>query len=227
MSKISQYKREILAAIIGALLSAVLSLSVGYYNLKKTFELTQKKELRYSLHKDITLLRKVESELDENINLLLNNDYRIVIETEVVPMPSIPTENKEDEKFIKKLMTYYKFIMGGDLKKITKLNMPRNKFVIDAWEAGGPIVSNIEFGLIQSINDLYRKLLRINKLLEKVDYINTGDTYSSRTIKQLNRIIPELNSLINELSQKKLVELKNEIIKHMDMLRKEYSKIKL
>jgi hypothetical protein len=58
MIKLSNYKSEIIAAIFGAFTAALLSLAGGLYSMNKNFQLTQNKELLFSLRTDITALKE-------------------------------------------------------------------------------------------------------------------------------------------------------------------------
>jgi hypothetical protein len=221
---LSDYKKEILGAVIGALFAAVLSLGVGLYNLNKSFELTQKKELLFSLRTDITLLRNVERELDGNLHLLLNHDYKILLETEEVELPKLPVEDKKDEESVKQLTKYLESL-HGKVFKVTKIQYPPDKFVVDAWQPSGPTVSDIDFELIQMLNDFYRKLLRINKFIEGAGAISKDMLLFHAQLNTAKREIPHYNKAISEITQKKIINLKNKIAQEVNRLQKERNKI--
>jgi len=221
---LSDYKKEILGAIIGALLTAVLSLTIGIYNLNKTFELTQQKDLLFSLRTDITLLKNVERELDENLNLLLNQDYKILLETEPVKPPKIPFQNKEEEEFLKKIYEYFQYIHGRAYK-ITRAQYPSDKFVVDAWEPSGPTVSYIDFELTQLLNSFYRKLLRINTFIEGAHVISKGMLITEPQLNHTKNAIPSYNKMIGEITKNRIIQLKNMVAKEIIKLQEERRKI--
>ena len=223
--KISDYKKEILGAIFGALLAAVLSLTVGLYNLNRSFELTQKKDLLYSLKTDITLLKNVERELDENLNLFLNHNYQIVIEAEEITLPQFPVEDKKDEEFVK-MLTEYIEQLRGKMFKVTKIEYPPNKFIVDAWQPAGPTVSDIDFDLIQLLNDLYRKLTHINKFIDGANRISQGMMLLHSQFNTAKSSVPRYNKMVNEITQKNILNLKNRIAQELNRLQKERNKIK-
>ena len=223
--KFSDYKKEILGAIFGALLAAVLSLTVGLYNLNRSFELTQKKDLLYSLKTDITLLKNVERELDENLNLFLNHNYQIVIEAEEITLPQLPVEDKKDEEFAKKLAEYIEQFRGK-MFKVTKIEYPPDKFIVDAWQPAGPTVSDIDFDLIQLLNDLYRKLTRINKFIDGANEISQGMMLFHYQFNTAKSSVPRYNKMVNEITQKNILNLKNKIAQELNRLQKERNKIK-
>ncbi len=223
--KFSDYKKEILGAIFGALLTAVLSLTVGLYNLNRSFELTQKKDFLYSLKTDITLLKNVERELDENLNLLLNHNYQIVIEAEEITLPQFPVEDKKDEEFAKKLTEYIEQLRGK-MFKVTKIEYPPDKFIVDAWQPAGPTVSDIDFDLIQLLNDLYRKLTRINKFIDGANEISKGMMLLHSHFNTAKSSVPRYNKTVNEITQKNILNLKNRIAQELNRLQKERNKIR-
>lgn len=223
--KFSDYKKEILGAIFGALLAAVLSLTVGLYNLNRSFVLTQKKDLLYSLKTDITLLKNVERELDENLNLFLNHNYQIVIEAEEITLPQFPVEDKKDEEFAKKLAEYIERFRGK-MVKVTKIEYPPDKFIVDAWQPAGPTVSDIDFDLIQLLNDLYRKLTRINKFIDGANKISQGMMLFHYQFNTAKSSVPRYNKMVNEITQKNILNLKNRIAQELNRLQKERNKIK-
>jgi len=223
--KFSDHKKEILAAIFGALLAAVLSLTVGLYNLNRSFELTQKKDLLYSLKTDITLLKNVERELDESLNLFLNHNYQIVIEAEEITLPQFPVEDKKDEELAKKLIEYIEQFRGK-MFKVTKIESPPDKFIVDAWQPAGPTVSDIDFDLIQLLNDLYRKLTRINKFIDGANEISQGMMLSHSQFNTAKSSVPRYNKMVNEITQKNILNLKNRIAQELNKLQKERNKIK-
>lgn len=222
--KFSDYKKEILGAIFGALLTAVLSLTVGLYNLNRSFELTQKKDLLYSLKTDITLLKNVEKELDENLNLLLNHNYPIVLEAQEIALPQLPVEDKKDEEFAAKLTEYIEQLRGK-MFKVTKIEYPPDKFIVDAWQPAGPTVSDIDFDLIQLLNDLYHKLTRINKFIDGANEISQGMMLFHSQFNTAKSNVPRYNKMVNEITQKNILNLKNRIAQELNRLQKERNKI--
>lgn len=223
--RFSDYKKEILGGILGALIAAVLSLAVGLYNLNRSFELTLKKDHLYGLKSDISLLKNVERELDENLNLLLNHNYHIVLEAEEIKLPKFSVDKKEDEEFIKNLLEYIEPIRGK-LFKVTKIEYPSDKFIVDAWQPAGPTMSDIDFDLIQLLNDFYRKLTRINKFIDGAKEISQGMTIFFSQLNTAKNSVPLYNEMVNEITQKSILNLKNMVTKELDRLKKERNKIK-
>lgn len=227
---LSDYKKEILGAIIGGLLTAALSLAVGLYNLNKSFELTIRKDQLYSLKTDIYLLRNVEKELDENVNLLLNNTYKIEIETEEIELPNIPVSEGKDktkEREFNEFFNKYLQQLRCRIYKVTKIQHPPDEFIVNAWQLSGPPVSNINFELIQKLNELYRKLSRINKFIVNANGISDGMIISESTVNSIKNSVPEYNNAIADISQKNILNLKNEIAQELIRLHKERSGIVL
>jgi hypothetical protein len=223
--KFLDFKREILSAIFGALFTAVLSLAIGLYSLNRSFELTQKKDLLYNLKTDIILLKNVERELDENLNLFLNHNYQILLEAEEIPFLSFPVEDGEDEEFSKVLEDYFEQLFGK-MFKVTKFEYPPNKFIVDSWQPSGPTFSYIDFELIQLLNDLYRKLNRINDFLDNIYSISQGMTLPYSDFYTITAVsLPQFNKTVNEITQKSILNLKNRISQELVKLQKEYQDI--
>lgn len=226
--QLSDYKKEILGGIIGGLLTTALSLTVGLYSLNKSFELTLKKDLLYGLKTDIYLLNNVESELDENLNLLINHSYKIEIETEEIKLPSFPVDDKEDEESAKEMNEFvseYLQRLRGRMFKVTKIESPSDEFIVDAWQLSGPTVSNINFELIQKLNELYRKLTRMNKFIGGAKEISNGMTIFETNVNTLKSSVPKYNKMISDISQKNILNLKNEITQELNKLQRERSGI--
>jgi hypothetical protein len=228
--KFSYYKKEFVGGVFGALLTAVFSLSIGMHNLNKSFELTLKKDQLYSLKSDLTLLRNVERELDENLNLLLSHDYKIEYDTEEINTPEFPIGDGNDEEYEKKInemARQYMIQMIGHRFKVTKLEVPSEAFIVDAWQLSGPIVSNIDFELIQTLNELYRKLIRINSFIYSMKTLSVGMMIDEADINSIENGIPRYDRMLNEISKNTILDLKNVVAKELIKLQKEYSQIAL
>ena len=135
-------------------------------------------------------------------------------------------QNKEDKEFMKQLMEYLKQI-GGDFYKATKIELPPDKLVADAWQPSGPPVSDIEFELIQRLNDFYRKLSRANDFLKNMGAISQDMLLPKASVNSINYSVPQYNSVIGEITQKKILRLKNEIASEVNRLQKERTKIRM
>ena len=210
----SKYRTQILAAIIGALLSGVISLAVGLYSITKSFQYLQNKELLQQLRADITLLKSVESELDLNLQSLLSEPVSLTIETEPVgawrdfvqAQADTTEKGPPDEKFLAILDA----MMGGDVHRVTKAEIPR-QFYVETWPPGGPGVSEINFALIQEINDLYRDLRRLNGFIERLRNITAGRAVTEHIAEYLRLEAATYESLVARISGDSILGAKNRI----------------
>ncbi len=66
------YRREIVSAVIGALLSLAVSLVLGIQRAHDDFQSLVRKELNQQLANDITALHAINDELAQSVELLLN-----------------------------------------------------------------------------------------------------------------------------------------------------------
>ena len=147
--------------VFGALIGGVVSLSVGLYNLSKSFELTQEKERRATLRKDIITLKQVERELDRNLSLLLNQNF----------IPDMQFEKASNSSKLKGLPKNELFgilrMFFGEGQILTKYVMPKEGFVMGAW-IPYPVSSEIDFDLSEQLTDFYRKTDRVNYYLNEI-----------------------------------------------------------
>lgn len=107
--------------------------------------------------------------MDNNLSLLLNNKYQIKIETKELSLPPIPPNKEISEKEAKEyteFMNQYLLNLRGRVYKVTNVEYPSQNFLADAWKTTGPAISDIDFELIQLINDFYRNLERINNFID-------------------------------------------------------------
>ena len=137
-----------------------------------------------------------------------------------------PVMDKEDEEFVKQL-TEYIAQFQGKMFKVTKIEYPRDLFIVDAWQPSGPTVSDIDFDLIQKLNDLYRKLTRINKLIGGANEITQDMMLFHSQFNRAKSSVPRYNKMVNEITQKNILNLKNRIAQELNRLQKERNKIKL
>lgn len=218
----SKYKTEIVAAIIGALFSGVVSLSVGLYSITRSFEYLQNKELLQQLRVDITLLKSVESELDLNLQSLLSEPVSIAIETEKIGSWRDIVEDepkKKGEKQVKEeALRMVDAMMGGDVYRVTKAELPRLQFYAEAWPTGGPGVSEIDFALVQQISELYRDLRRLNKFIESVANIGPGTALTQRSAESLQLQASTNNSLVTRISRESILGVKNRVSEEIHRL---------
>ena len=75
------------------------------------------------------------------------------------------------------------------------------------------------------LNDFYRKLLLINKFIKGAQAISKDMILIQSQLNTTKNTIPHYNKKISEITQKKIIDLKNKIAKEVNRLQKERSKI--
>jgi len=228
MMSFMEHKNEVIAAVIGALVAGLLSTAFGLYSMNKSFQMSQSKELLLGLRLDISTLRNIDRELDDNITLLLTNNYKIKAEfkeVDFIPMPVIG-KKKEDKEFAKWLKDYQQKMIGKQYKVISFVQPP-DRFVVGTWSLNSSRPSDIDFELVQSLNELNRSILRVNSFLENISTIGPGSLINESTKHQLDESIPRYNSMISEITQKKLLQIKNQVADDIKKLQKRRDAVNL
>ena len=222
---LSKYRKEILSAILGALLTGIISLSAGLYSLTKSFELTQKQDILFRLRVDINLLKKTEKELDQNMAFLLTQSFLPSVEVEKLSYPTMEKVTDEKQKEIMQFYQEYQRTILGDPYKISKATIPKDLFVLTCWPYGGPTVTEIDFDLVQGLNELYRKLSQVNRSIDEIRYISKNNILFRRDVEQVNELTDSISNDIVEITQEKILRLKNKIAIEINGLQSEREKI--
>ena len=225
--RILEHRNEIIAAVIGALTAGLLSLAVGLYSMNKTFQMSQSKELLLGLRLDISALKNVDRELDENIKLLLSNNYKISAELEPIEVKWPEFGKKKIDKEFKKWMDDYLQAIVGKMYVVKSVQLPPDRFVVGSWAINGPRSSDIDFELIQALNELYRKLQRANAFLDQMAELFPSARITEATRNGIENNVPRYNSAIAEVTQTKLVQVKNRITDEIRKLQKRRDEISL
>ena len=167
-------KEKLLVAVISALLTGIVMYAANMYLLIQELQFAQNKEFLASLRADITLLKKVERELDENLNLLLNQNYQTKFEVRNIPLP-FDDESEEDPKS----REFFEAVIARNMQVLTSVKRPTELFLVDIWPRGGPAITEINFELTQEIDEFYRKLGLVNNVVREIRYISVGDMIPS------------------------------------------------
>lgn len=225
--RIFENKRDLVAAVIGALVAGLLSFAVGLYSLNKSFQLSQTKELVLGLRQDISTLLNVDREIDENLKLLLSHTYTLKAEFEPLEFQFPSVGDKPKDKQFDKWMRDVMNAMGGKRFIVKTVQLPPERFVVGAWPANLPGTSDIDFELAQSLAELSRKLTRANVYLDTVATLAPGSNVDEASRNALERNFPRFNAAIAEITQSKLVQLKNRITQETKKLQKRKDEIPL
>ncbi|MEX0957690.1 MAG: hypothetical protein WDZ63_00230 [Burkholderiales bacterium] len=225
MNFLRDHKGEIIAAVVGALVAGLLSLATGLYSLNKAFQITQTKEIVTGLRTDIALLKNVERELDQNLNILLKGNSLITLQVEPKVLDSSSFGNAQSDKEFQKWYSEFLEWMPGRLYVVTSIEKPQDRFLFGAWPQAIVSSTDIDFELSQEISALNRKLQRINKFLERIDRLAVGVVLDEGSKNALLENIPQFNAAVSDLSQQGVLDLKNKVIAEIARLQKMREKI--
>jgi len=173
----ASHKGEIVAALVGAALSAVLSMAFGLYSITKSFEYAQNKEQLNSLRKDIEFLGRVRNEVEVNTQLLVSEDYRIrATFGDRVDMADLG-DKKGKSKPSEAQKRAISGLFGEGFTPLTSLQVPREKLVVESWGNTFPEGGDIAFELLAEINDYYRRVKRLNLMIERAQNFSIGQAF--------------------------------------------------
>jgi hypothetical protein len=110
--------------------------------------------------------------------------------------------------------------MGGKRFIVKSIQLPTDKFIVGSWPATLPASSDIDFELIQALNELNRTLVRANTYLENLSRSAPPAMVDEGTKNALQRSIPLYNAAIAEITRSKLVQIKNRINEEIKKLQK-------
>ena len=206
----------VLFVTLGALLGGVISFGSGQYALSKSFALTQDSELLTSLRFDISVLKKVDTELGENLDLLMNKD--------VVPSVKFAEAGNPYQQL---LFQFLENLYGGPLFRITKRTIPRQEFVVDSWPEAAPNVTEIDFTLYQDLTEFYRTLSRVNESIKEIRYWVGGGpgVVSMRTANRIDELNATIDQYVADLTQVRITQLRSEVTLEIQRLEARRRKI--
>jgi hypothetical protein len=219
MSFLRTHQKELVSALVGAALAAVVSMGTGMYSLTKSFEYGQNKEQLASLRKDIEYLARVRNEVDANTQTLVGTDYRISAKFGV-PMDWIKMFAKEKGKGAptQEQMAAFKAMAGGPIVPILEWRAPRERLVIESWGNQLPEGGDISFDLLVEINQYYRRIKRINLSVERTENMNAGSAISEGFAASLLKDIEHHNAQVDDLRRLDIVKLRNKIDEEIQRL---------
>lgn len=202
--------------ILGLLLSAVISLSIGLYSLEKRFEYSQKIERYNNIKYELNLLHKTNHELGSLINKLLQEEKsEIIIECRDIKGFLERLENKYKKIKQKSInladLLYIYYDRISDLKVIEKINIPYSNLPSNEWKFGYT-PKEIEISNYIQITTFYDHLYKYNINLDKCTDIKSA--YSS--VIPSNRIT-DFKTFSNKI-EKNLTYIKENIKNTKDII---------
>ena len=219
MSIIIKYKSEILSATFATLLTGIVSLSIGMYDLKKTFELSQKKETIYRIRLDLNILKKTDQEIDYNYSFILSENFDINVVKKKININDIneTSTSKNKSNFFGQMVT------TNELERfqILKAFVPQKKLEISMWPKGGPDITEMNFDIVKEINELYRIFYDINGSIDKICIYTSKDTIGLQYSNNIDRLKSEFKNY-KPIIQDVYMKLKPNITLEMKRLKEKY-----
>ncbi len=226
LDKMLKYKTAILSAVLGALISGVISLSAGLFSLTKSFGMAQNKERITNLRYEIDTLRKVERELDYNLALLMKQELQVFIEVEKA-VYNIPDDIKDEA--IRTFMAAYFKEFFRNTYNIKSVKIPKDRFRAGVWPYRGLPPGEVDFELGQKLQDLYMILSRVNRCISDIDYISQSSlSYMGYAeVERMRRLRESITQDVSYLSKENIIlVLKNDVVSEISRLRGILDKIR-
>lgn len=212
-----------ITAIISGLIGSVITQSFSVYNLTRSIKYQQNHEVLNSTRLGIGFLKQVESELDDNVALMLSHEYKITLALgqpfdQAADMRAfINPTNSADEKSADALMTVQHHLMGM-MQKIDKLEAPIDALSTAVWDHGAPDIADIDDELLRELSDYYMLARRVNNTIKAFSDVNPGNACSVEYAEKIKRMAEVHNESVARLKQKSVMELKNKIANEMKRL---------
>ena len=169
-----KHKGPIIASIIGALVSAIAVQTFNVNNLSKSFRFEQNRAILDSTRLGIGFLKQVENELNENITLLLNNDYKASFQfgeprnlfdgmSRLIQEAANSSTNADDKVKAAALGNYFSRIgESAVFVRVNKMSVPTIFLSTDVWKHGTPEMADVDYDLLRDLSDYYMKAGQIN-----------------------------------------------------------------
>jgi hypothetical protein len=218
-----RHKGEIVAAVVGAALSAVLSMAFGMFSLTKSFEYSQNKEQLASLRKDIEYLTRVRNEIEVNTQLMVSEDYRIRAAFGKKMDLADMADKKDKATPMQKEMANAMF--GGGVAPLIELHVPRHELVVESWGRTYPEGGDIAFELLADINDYYRRAKRINVTVERAKNLVPGQAFQYAFAQAFLKDIEYHNGQVGEFGKVNTVALRQKVDQEIKRLADERKKV--
>jgi hypothetical protein len=173
-----KHKGSIIASIVGACagacVSAVIIQSFNVYNLLRSFHFEQNRAILDSTRLGIGFLKQVENELNENITLLLNNNYKVSFEfgephspfagmAKAVQEAANSSTNAADKVQAVQAGNFFNCMGDGMMVvRVNKMAVPTTFLSTDVWKHGAPEMADIDYDLLRGLSDYYMTAEQVN-----------------------------------------------------------------
>ena len=227
-----KHKGTIIASILGACVSAVIIQTFNVRNLARSFRFEQNRAILDSTRLGIGFLKQIENELNENITLLLNNDYKASFEfgeprgpfqgmTDAIEKAANSSTNATDRAQVESARALFNSMGNGMITvRINKMNVPTTFLATEVWKRGAPEMADIDYDLLKDLSDYYMTAEQVNASIKLFADLQTqpGGTVSPEMSIRLNMLAARHNDYVTKLQKKNVVELKDSIEKEVQRL---------
>lgn len=232
MSFLTTYKKELVAAIVGALLTGAVTMGAGLYSLSKSFHQVQIREELVDLQKDLFFLTQASYEIDINTQRLLDRSYLARAKfSEPVDMGRIFAEEGKKSKDPKDEpspeVTKAFLQMMGKVVVMQEFESPSRPDALVSRSWGIPYAQGgqITLDLLRDIYAYYRRVIIIdNYLMEFAEY-SPGTQLQASGRDLLLHKIANYNSAVESLKKSDTVSLKNRVAIEIQRLRNKQDKL--
>ena len=169
-----KHKGAIIASIIGACVSAIIVQTFNVSNLSKSFRFEQNRAILDSTRLGIGFLKQVENELNENLTLLLNNEYNASFEfgeprnpyegmAKIFADAGSSSTNAAEKAQAATVANSFKNMGDAMLMvRVNKMNVPTTFLSTDVWKHGAPEMADIDYDLLRDLSDYYMTAGQLN-----------------------------------------------------------------
>jgi len=224
-----KHKGAIIASILGACVSAIIVQTFNVSNLSKSFRFEQNRAILDSTRLGIGFLKQVENELNENITLLLNNDYKASFEfgeprspfagmAKAVVEDANSSTNAADKAKAASAESFFNNMGDGmKLVRVNKMAVPTIFLSTDVWKHGAPEMADIDYDLLRDLSDYYMTAGQLNASIKLFadQQIQPGGSVSPEMAARLNMFAIHHNDYVAEIQKKNVVVLKDSIEKEI------------
>jgi hypothetical protein len=188
----------ILGAVIGAAVTGFFYWAVGTYHLRKSFEHSEHARRQAVLRTEIRVLQRVEQQIRENTDLLINLDYPVSVGFKAVGLLAAIDAGGQNKPMYEALMA-----IGDSVYVVIGEDIPDRKFGVNAWRFFG-YPQEINVKLSKELDDLYILLDASNTEAKNFRELVVGQSISGYSMRSVQRSVGEYNRLVGKLMDEKM-----------------------
>lgn len=204
----SFWKDKLLPSLVGGLIGVLISQTVAFIILYKNLELTVNRERIGTLRKETNILRGVQAEFEQNMEILVTQgqisfDFDAQPKEMGLALIQDPVVREFAKVFLGNQSRYFEVI---------KVNIPKQYLILGALPFGQTF-DEVHPGLVRDLTDFY---LRLSKLNTDINTIKTIFMGSGRLIPQavadtLKEIQGRFEQDVNYITNGRIVDLNKKV----------------